>query len=62
MMEASSPYAIPGNNPTMKVENKLKSLFTLYATINLLTAEEKAEHLVEFYNMDKNKDGHIDFE
>lgn len=44
-----------------RVENNLKSLFSTYASINLLTLEEKNEHLIEFYNLDKNKDGKIDF-
>jgi flagellar motor switch protein FliG len=44
-----------------RLENNLKSLFFMYATLNILSAEEKSEYLVEFYNLDKNKDGKIDF-
>jgi Ca2+-binding EF-hand superfamily protein len=44
------------------VENNLKSLFYIYASLNILTVEEKSEYLVEFYNLDKNKDGKIDFD
>jgi Ca2+-binding EF-hand superfamily protein len=43
------------------VENSLKSLFSLYASLNILSVEEKSEHLLEFYNLDKNRDGRIDF-
>jgi Ca2+-binding EF-hand superfamily protein len=34
----------------------------MYASISILSVSEKAENLVEFYNLDKNKDGKIDFE
>lgn len=44
------------------MEANLKSLFSMYASISILSVSEKAENLVEFYNLDKNKDGKIDFE
>lgn len=43
------------------MENNLKSLFSLYASLSILSVEEKSEHLLEFYNLDKNRDGSIDF-
>jgi Ca2+-binding EF-hand superfamily protein len=46
----------------MQVENNLKSLFFIYATLNILSVEEKSVYLREFYNLDKNKDGKIDFD
>lgn len=46
----------------IQVEASLKSLFWLYGSINILSVAEKVENLVEFYNLDKNKDGKIDFE
>ena len=39
----------------------LKALFGMYASLNILSVEEKTENLIEFYNLDKNKDGKIDF-
>lgn len=39
----------------------LKALFAMYASLNILSVEEKSENLIEFYNLDKNKDGKIDF-
>lgn len=46
----------------MQIESNLKSLFSLYATLNFMSVHEKTAHLSEFYNLDKNKDGKIDFD
>jgi Ca2+-binding EF-hand superfamily protein len=44
------------------VETNLKSLFSIYASLNILSVHEKSEHLMEFYNLDKNRDGKIDYD
>ena len=46
----------------MQVENNLKSLFFIYSSLNFMSVEEKSEYLMEFYNLDRNKDGKIDFQ
>lgn len=38
-------------------DNNLKYLLSMYASINMTSALEKAEHLSEFYSLDTNKDG-----
>ena len=34
----------------------------MYASQSILSVTQKAENLVQFYNLDKNKDGKIDFD
>jgi len=33
----------------------------MYASVNILSMPEKSEYLLEFYTLDTNKDGKIDF-
>ena len=40
----------------------LKSLFAMYASFSILSIQQKSQNLIEFYNLDKNKDGKIDFD
>lgn len=45
-----------------QIESNLKSLFAIYASLNILSLNEKNENLLEFYSLDKNKDGKLDFD
>ena len=34
----------------------------MYASLNIIDFKDKSEYLIEFHNLDKNKDGTLDFD
>ena len=45
-----------------KMEHQLKSLFAMYITRQISTVNDQSEFMMEFANLDTNKDGTLQYE
>ena len=45
-----------------KAESNLFYLLSMYSSLNMTSSVDRAEYIIEFHNLDKNRDGEIQLE